>query len=77
MATRDADNSEQINSTHELQHREQLFSTRQYAYDIVQRLTYFIVSAELVTCGYILLNADSLVAVKNINYLFYHVELLQ
>ena len=70
MATRDADNSAQINSTHELQHREQLFSTRQYAYDIVQRLTYFIVSAELVTCGYILLNADSLVSVKNINYLF-------
>lgn len=70
MATRDADNSAQINSAHTLQHREQLFSTRQYANDIVQRLTYFIVSAELVTCGYILLNADSLVAVRNINYLF-------
>jgi hypothetical protein len=36
MATGDADNSAQINSAHTLQHREQLFSTRQYANDIVQ-----------------------------------------
>ncbi len=50
--------------------REQIFAARQYSYDLVQKLTYFIVSAELVTCGYILLNADKLVAIENLNYLF-------
>lgn len=64
------DSSAGTNHAEELQYREQLFSARQYSYDLVQKLTYFIVSAELVTCGYILLNADSLAAVKSLNYLF-------
>jgi hypothetical protein len=59
-----------INHAEELQYREQLFSARQYSYDLVQKLTYFIVSAELVTCGYILLNADNLIGIKSLNYLF-------
>ena len=68
--TKSSDSSATINYAEELQYREQVFSSRQYSYDLVQKLTYFIVSAELVTCGYILLNADSLVTVKSLNYLF-------
>ena len=52
------------------QYREQIFTARQYSYDLVQRLTYFVVSVELVTCGYILLNAGNLVAIDYLNYLF-------
>ena len=59
-----------LNQDEVLLGREQLFSARQYSYEIVQQLTYFIVSAELVTCGYILLNANDLVAVQDLNYLF-------
>lgn len=68
--TRTPDSSVSINHAEELQYREQLFSARQYSYNLVEKLTYFIVSAELVTCGYVLLNADSLVAIKGLNYLF-------
>ena len=68
--TRSSDASASLNHAEELQYREQLFSARQYSYNLVEKLTYFIVSAELVTCGYILLNADSLVAIKGLNYLF-------
>jgi hypothetical protein len=67
---RASDSSVSVNHAEELQYREQIFSARQYSYEIVQKLTYFIVSAELVTCGYILLNADSLVAIKGLNCLF-------
>lgn len=67
---RTPDSSASLNHAAELQYREQLFSARQYSYELVQKLTYFIVSAELVTCGYILLNADNLVAIKGLNYLF-------
>ena len=52
------------------QYREQIFTARQYSYDLVQRLTYFVISVELVTCGYILLNAGNLVAIDYLNYLF-------
>lgn len=65
-----SDSKASLNHAAELQYREQLFSARQYSYEIVQKLTYFIVSAELVTCGYILLNVDSLSAVKSLNHLF-------
>jgi hypothetical protein len=68
--TRTLDSGANINHAEELQYREQLFSARQYSYNLVEKLTYFIVSAELVTCGYILLNADGLVAIKGLNYLF-------
>jgi cytochrome b561 len=67
---RTSESSMSLNHAEELQYREQIFSARQYSYEIVQKLTYFIVSAELVTCGYILLNADSLAGIKDLNYLF-------
>lgn len=67
---RKTDSSASLNHAEELQYREQIFSARQYSYEIVQKLTYFIVSAELVTCGYILINADSLSAIESLNYLF-------
>jgi hypothetical protein len=33
-------------------------AAQQYSYDLTARLTYFVVSAEMVVCGYILLNAE-------------------
>jgi hypothetical protein len=54
----------------ELQAREQLFSARQFSLELVQRLTYYVVSVELIGCGYILLTADKLIEIENLNYLF-------
>ncbi len=54
----------------ELQHSEQLFELRQHSSELVQKLTYFVISAELVACGYILTTANNLIAVENLNYLF-------
>ena len=67
---REPDSGAALNHANELQFREQIFAARQYSYDLVQRLTYFVVTAELVTCGYILLNASNLVAIDYLNYLF-------
>lgn len=53
-----------------LQVREQIFSTRQHSYELTQKLTYFVISAELVFCGYLLLNVDKLTGVKGVSYLF-------
>ena len=69
--TNSSDTSASLNHAEELQYREQVFSARQYSLNSVEKLTYFIVSAELVTCGYILLNADALVAISGLNYLFF------
>jgi len=54
----------------ELQYREQRFNARQHSYELTQKLSYFVISAELVFCGYILLNADKLIDIKGVNYLF-------
>ena len=70
MSGRPADSSVAVHQAEDLQHKEQLFSALHYSYDLVQRLTYYIVSAQLVTCGYILLNSSSLLAVNNLSYVF-------
>lgn len=43
---------------------------RNYGYDITQKLTYFVITAELVFCGYLLLNADKLVHFKSAPLIF-------
>lgn len=54
----------------ELQARELLFSLRQHSYELTQKLTYFVISIELVFCGYMLLNADKLSSMQGASYLF-------
>ncbi len=44
--------------------------SQQYSYDLVQRLTFLIISIELIFCGYILLNSEKLGAVKFSSLLF-------
>lgn len=41
-----------------------------FSYDLTQRLTYYVVSAELIFCGYVLLNADKFGAIKYSSILF-------
>ena len=41
----------------ELRHRDRKEREQQYSYDLTKQLTFFVISAELVFCGYILLNA--------------------
>lgn len=60
----------EFNKNEELQYRDQIFSARQYSLELVQKLTYFVITIELVGCGYILLTADKLIEIKNLNYLF-------
>lgn len=43
---------------------------RHYARDLVQRLTFFVVGAELVFCGYVLLNAESLHGVSFVGEMY-------
>lgn len=54
----------------ELQAREQQFAFRQHSYELTQKLTYFVISVELVFCGYMLLNADKLNSIHGASYLF-------
>lgn len=54
----------------ELQDREQQFLFRQHAYELTQKLTYFVISVELIFCGYMLLNADKLKGIKSASFLF-------
>lgn len=54
----------------ELLAREQEFAARQHSYDLTQRLTYFVITVELVFCGYMLLNADRLSSIQGASYLF-------
>lgn len=44
--------------------------SQKYSYDLVQRLTFFVISIELIFCGYILLNSEKLGAVKFSSFLF-------
>lgn len=41
------------------------------AYVMTEKLTYYVITAELVFCGYLLLNADKLVNFKEASYLFF------
>ncbi len=43
---------------------------RHYSYDLVQKLTFFVISIELIFCGYMLLNADRFGSIKYSSYLF-------
>jgi len=53
----------------ELQARDHLFAFRQHSYDLTQKLTYFVISIELIFCGYMLLNAEKLVGIQGASYL--------
>lgn len=44
--------------------------SQRYSYDLTQRLAFFVISIELVFCGYILLNADKLGAARFSSLLF-------
>jgi hypothetical protein len=54
----------------DLQARDQLFLFRQHSYELTQKLTYFVISIELIFCGYMLLNAEKLSGIQAANYLF-------
>lgn len=43
---------------------------RQHSYDLVQQLTCFIITIELVGCGYLLINAKELVGIPSAKYLY-------
>lgn len=43
---------------------------KNFGYDSTQKLTYFVVTAELALCGYMLLNADKLSKIYGSSYLF-------
>jgi len=53
-----------------LRHEERLERGRKYSYDLTKQLAFFVISAELVFCGYILLSAQTLKDVGHINTLF-------
>lgn len=54
----------------ELQARDQEFLFRQQSYELTQKLTYYVISVELVFCGYMLLNAEKLSGIQGASYLF-------
>lgn len=54
----------------ELRHHDRKERERQYSYDLTKQLTFFVISAELVFCGYILLNAPTLKDVGHSSTLF-------
>lgn len=59
-----------LHSDLELKIMEMSRDARHYSYDLVQKLTFFVISIELVFCGYILLNAENLGAVKYSSLIF-------
>ena len=59
-----------LHSEAELRAYDRMQTAQQYAYDMTARLTYFIVSAELIFCGYVLLNADKFGHIKYLSVLF-------
>jgi len=54
----------------ELRHYDRAQAERQFSYNLTQRLTFFVISVELVFCGYILLNAEKLGAIASADELF-------
>lgn len=59
-----------MTSDAEQKYYEWSLQNKQYSYDLTQKLTYFVISAELVFCGYILLNANELGVIGNSSWLF-------
>jgi len=51
----------------QLEHTHQL---RYYSYQLIQQLTFFIIGIEIVACGYLVLNADTLGKISGSNNLF-------
>ena len=54
----------------ELQARTLQSDARQYSYDLVSKLTFFIISIELIFCGYILLNVENFDSARYLSVLF-------
>lgn len=54
----------------QLRHEDRVQQQRQYSYDLTKQLTFFVISAEFVFCGYILLNAQRLKDVGHSSALF-------
>jgi hypothetical protein len=44
--------------------------SKNYAYDITQKLTYYVITVELALCGYMLLNAEKLSGICGAAYIF-------
>ena len=61
---------EPIHNEAELRHHDRAQRDQQYSYDLTKQLTFFVVSAELVFCGYILLNAKTLGALEYSSSIF-------
>ena len=59
-----------LHSEDELRHYDREQKERQYSYDLTQRLTYFIIGAELIFCGYMLLNSGQFGPIKYSSTLF-------
>lgn len=57
-------------SEESLRQIEWIKDAQRYSCDLTQRLTFFVIGIELVFCGYVLLNAQALGAVKNSSHLF-------
>jgi hypothetical protein len=43
---------------------------RQHSYELTQRLTFYVISVEIIFCGYLLLISDKLIGIKYISWLF-------
>lgn len=59
-----------LHSEAELRHHDRAQSERLFSYDLTQKLSFFVISIELIFCGYILLNADKLGQIKGSSMLF-------
>ena len=59
-----------IENEAEQRHYDRALISRQYSYDLTQKLTFFIIGVELIFCGYILLNAEKLGAINYASELF-------
>jgi len=46
------------------------FNERQHSYDLTQKLSYYVISAELIFCGYMLLNANELAGIHGVRFLY-------
>lgn len=57
-------------SEESLRFMEMRHGAQQYSYDLTQRLTFFVISIELIFCGYILLNFEKLGVIKFSSILF-------
>lgn len=54
----------------ELRHYERMQKEQHFSYELTQRLTYYVISAEFIFCGYVLLNSDKFGVIKYSSALF-------